>query len=146
MAGKAKGVPRDTAITLRLPRELHDRLREAAAGRSVSEEMRARLERSLIEASPDPKTYELLRAIKIAAEFINQNAAPWHENRWSYDVLLAAIAALTEAYMPKGERAQPQIKDDPLASFYLDHGTPETSGVMVAVHAMGVSHALASRK
>jgi hypothetical protein len=71
MAGRPKGAPRDKAIALRLPSDLHDRLSAAAAGRSVSEEIRRRLEASFDmpggDAADDARFANLLKAIGYAA-------------------------------------------------------------------------------
>src|SRR5439155_18728849 len=81
MAGKAKGVPRDTAVALRLPRELHAQLKKAAAGRSVSEEMRARLEKSLLrDWRDDAPTRRLTEAIAELARNVKPYYGDWHEN------------------------------------------------------------------
>jgi hypothetical protein len=134
MAGKAKGIPRDTAITLRLSRELHGHLKEAAAGRSVSEEVRSRLERSVLEWSRlfdgtnDPKTRELTEAIAEVA----RNAAPyygaWHENPYAFAVFKIAIDTLLSKLRPKGELVKPVGDDDE----FRPGDTPEEAGATLA--------------
>jgi hypothetical protein len=128
MAGKAKGVPRDTAITLRLPRELHGHLKEAAAGRSVSEEVRARLEWSLLnDWTNDPKMRELTEAIAEVA----RNAAPyygaWHENPYAFAVFKIAIDTLLSKLRPKGEPVKPVGDDE-----FRPGDTPEEAGATLA--------------
>jgi len=50
MAGKPRGLPaNDAFVTLRLSRELYDRLSAAAQGRSVSAEIRSRLMQSFMD-------------------------------------------------------------------------------------------------
>ena len=126
MAGRAKGVPRDTAITLRLPRQLHDYLREAAAGRSVSEEMRARLERSfLISWETDPKTRELVEAVAEMARNVYPYFGRWHERPYAFVIFKVAIDTLLSKLRPKGE---PLPQEDDV----FPEMTPEEIGKTVA--------------
>ena len=70
VAGKRKDAGADAVLTFRLPRELHEKLREAAGERSVSEEMRRRLEASFAEkpaGSDDPRFNDLMTTIAYAA-------------------------------------------------------------------------------
>jgi hypothetical protein len=74
VTGKPKGEPRDKTITLRLPAGLHDLISDAATGsppqhpRSVSEEIRRRLEASLKAGDDvDPRFKDLLTTIAYAA-------------------------------------------------------------------------------
>jgi hypothetical protein len=66
MARKPKDAGADAVLSFRLPRELHDRLVEAADGRSVSEEMRRRLDASFNQVD-DQWFADLLTAISHAA-------------------------------------------------------------------------------
>ena len=79
MAGKKKDAGSDAVLTFRLPRELHRRLVEASAGRSVSEEMRRRLEASfapVVAGLEDPRFRDLLTAIGHAAAAAAKMPAP----------------------------------------------------------------------
>jgi hypothetical protein len=70
MPGRSKDAGKDTVLTVRMPRDLHGKLVEAAAGRSVSEEIRRRLEASLSPAfslPEDPWFHDVLHAITHAA-------------------------------------------------------------------------------
>src|SRR5262247_3887847 len=95
MVGKAKGVPRDTTITLRLPRELHDRLKKAAAGRSVSEDIRRRLETTLLyDLIGEQKTRNFIDAIGSLTRNVRPYYGRWHENPYAFEVLKTAIDTL----------------------------------------------------
>ena len=92
MAGKAKGVPRDTAVALRLPRELHTQLKRAAAGRSVSEEIRSRLAESLIrDWREDAPTRKLIDATAELARNVKPYYGDWHESPYAYAVFRVAV-------------------------------------------------------
>lgn len=69
MPGKSKDARSEAVLTFRLPRELHERLVEASAGRSLSEEMRRRLETSLgsSASAQDPRFADVLTCIGYAA-------------------------------------------------------------------------------
>jgi hypothetical protein len=128
MAGKAKGVPRDTAVALRLPRELHAQLKRAAAGRSVSEEMRARLERSLLrDLADDAPTRALTEAISELARNVKAYYGGWHENPYSFAVFRVAVDTLLSKMRPKGEPVEPESSDE-----WLPGDTPESAGVNLA--------------
>jgi hypothetical protein len=128
MAGKAKGVPRDTAVTLRLPRELHDHLKKAARGRSVSEEMRARLDWSLLnEWTNDPKTRELVDAIANLARNITPYFGRWQENPYAFEVLKIAIDTVLAKVRPRGEPILPPDDGE-----FRPGDTPEAAGKALA--------------
>ena len=128
MAGKAKGVPRDTAVALRLPRELHAQLKKAAAGRSVSEEMRSRLEQSLLhDLQDDARTRALTEAIGELARNVKPYYGAWHENSYAYAVLKVAVESLLARMRPKGEPVAPLSTDE-----WLPGDTPEVAGVNLA--------------
>ena len=128
MAGKAKGVPRDTAVTLRLPRELHDHLKDAARGRSVSEEIRVRLEWSLLhDLTSDQTTRDLVDAIGNLARNIRPYFGDWHENPFAFAVLKVAIDTLLTKVRPKGEPKPPPDDGE-----FRPGDTPEAAGKTLA--------------
>jgi Arc-like DNA binding domain len=128
MAGKAKGVPRDTTITLRLPREVHDLLKEAAAGRSVSEEIRARLEWSIVnDWTNDPKTGDVVDAIANLARNVAPYFGHWHKNRYAFDVFKIAIDTVLTKVRPKGELIPPADDGE-----FRPGDTPEAAGRALA--------------
>src|SRR5258708_4611663 len=141
MAGKAKGVPRDTTVTLRLPRELHDRLKEAAAGRSVSEEIRRRLETS-INSEPasahDPKTKRLLGAIDAVAWSIQPSLGLWHQNPEAFSAFKAAVDTLLAYFQPRDPAAAPFNVHGLLTRRGI--GPSEAAGIMFATFQLAHGH------
>jgi hypothetical protein len=128
MAGRSKGVPRDTAVALRLPRQLHTQLKRAASGRSVSEEMRSRLERSLLrDLADDAPTRALTEAISELARNVKPYYGAWHENSYAYAVFKVAVESLLAKMRPKGEPVAPSSTDE-----WLPGDTPESAGVNLA--------------
>ena len=128
MANKAKGVPRDTAVALRLPRELHAQLKRVAAGRSVSEEMRSRLEQSLVlDGRDEVATRNLTEAISEVARNVKPYFGDWNENPYAYAVFKVAIETLLSKMRPKGEPVAPSNADE-----WLPGDTPESAGVNLA--------------
>lgn len=123
MVGKRKGAGNDVFMTLRLPRALHERLVAASGGRSVSEELRSRLEKSLEPL--DPMTAELAAALTYAADDLQRDFAPWHEDRFAFEAFKDAITKVLRIYQPPGE---PKVKFNPdgIANLiYPDDVAPE---------------------
>lgn len=133
MAGKAKGIPRDTAVTLRLPRELLERLKEAAGNRSVSEEIRRRLVTS-INAEPasahDPKTKRLLSAIDAVAWGLQASLGFWHENPEAFSAFEAAMDTLLAYFQPAAASPFNERVHDRLTRPGI--GPSEAAGIMFA--------------
>jgi hypothetical protein len=125
MSNKAKGIPRDTAVGLRLPRELAAQLRKAAAGRSMSEVIRQRLERSLLRDLADDAA---TRALTEVARNAKPYYGAWHENPYAYAVFRIAVETLLSKMRPKGEAVAPSSTDDE----WLPGDTPESAGVNLA--------------
>jgi hypothetical protein len=124
----------DTQTSLRLPQLMYDAV-AAAAGQhhiGIGEELRLRLEASFVVELSDPETRGLTAAVMEVARRIEPAFGPWHQNRYAFDVLRAAILALLDLCRPAEGAAGPP--DTPLASIYLgvDGGTPETVGRMLA--------------
>jgi hypothetical protein len=116
-----------------LPRDMHERLKKAGGERGLGEEIRRLLEAS-IEAAQTPSdeiTGELLDQIKeIEAHSLD---APWHADRFAFDVFKAAINALLSSHQPTGEE-NPETR----AKFQATWGeeNPETIGRLIARLAM----------
>lgn len=94
----ARGTAPDLQFKLLLPRALHDRIAAAAeqSGRSVSEEIRRRLEGSFgVEA--DKETRPLAEAIKLAAA-----ATDWHNSARAFAIFRAAVDVLLRQFQPPG--------------------------------------------
>jgi hypothetical protein len=98
----------DTQTSLRLPRELYERLSEAAAGndRGVGEEMRQRLEASFGPApEEDPKTRKLLAAIARVANGIRLDGI-WHEDLRLFEAFKVAVLTLLSRFEPAGTSSE----------------------------------------
>jgi hypothetical protein len=100
-----------TQSAVRLPRELHERLKRAGGERGMGEEIRRRLEASFeAERVPrNPKTRELLDAICFAAEELGYFYADsdWSEVPFAFEVLKGCIDLLLAERRPKGEAVVP---------------------------------------
>ena len=99
MKGTKTPVREDAQTSLRLPQELRDRLGSAAgaAGRSVGEEIRRRLEASFGRdpAADDPETARLARMIiRLVEAMSSECERPWHEDPWAVAVVRAALPLL----------------------------------------------------
>lgn len=124
----------DTQTSLRLPQLMYDAV-AAAAGQhhiGIGEEIRLRLEASFVAELSDQETRSLTGAIMQVARNVEPAFGPWHQNRYAFDVLRAAILALLDLCRPTEGAARPP--DTNLADIYLgvDGGTPETVGRMLA--------------
>jgi hypothetical protein len=120
MAGKKKDGGSDAVLTFRLPRALHERLVGVSAGRSVSEEMRRRLEGSFSPSvgSEDPRFRDLLIAIghaaAAAAKMPYKPEVPYRtveggpvrrdDDKTPYVAFREAVVSLMDAFEPKGPR------------------------------------------
>jgi hypothetical protein len=115
----------DIQTSLRLPRELYERLSQAAGNRGIGEEIRQRLQRSFGDKLTDPKTRKLLSAINFVATSMTLDGN-WHEDLNLFRVFKAALVALLSRFEPPGPspdaRYETFDKDDP----------PETVGRMYA--------------
>jgi hypothetical protein len=119
MAGKSKSVDRDAVLTFRLPRELYERVKKAAGDRSVSEEMRRRLEASF-DVSRDPTTMKLTSAIRLVAQFLEAVYPAWHQDPFVFLIFKMAIDALLQEFKPEGEpKPLPELSSDPKPSGLL---------------------------
>ena len=135
MAGKPRDRGSDKALSLRLPHDLYDRLVQAAGERSVSEEIRQRLEASFDQ---DPETAELLGAIAKVAHTIGSFYAPWHEDPYALAAVRSAVETLLAALGPKGEPVfRPRPDNEGWSDLLFDpKDPPETAGRMLAMTAL----------
>lgn len=97
---------RDAQTSLRLPQELRHRLGSAAdaAGRSVGEEIRRRLEASFAGSAPaveDQRTSDLLRVIARASAILAKEWAAWHADAGAFAVFGAAIEDVLSRQQPE---------------------------------------------
>jgi Arc-like DNA binding domain len=98
----------EVQFKLLLPRGLHRRIAAEAGdtGRSVSEEIRQRLEASFAEpaqGSADELTGDLTGAISEAAELLAEAGHTWHGDQWTFAQFKAAVDHLLEVFRPEGE-------------------------------------------
>jgi hypothetical protein len=140
MAGKPRDRGSDKALSLRLPHDLHDRLAQAAGARSVSEEIRQRLEASFDpqQRRVDPKTAELLDGVATVARTIGSFYAPWHENPYALAAVRSAVETLLAALGPKGDPVfRPRPDNEGWSDLLFDpKDPPETAGRMLALSAL----------
>jgi hypothetical protein len=123
MARKSKPPESDGGLTIhttfRVPRELHERLKKAAAeveGRGIGDEIRRRLDASFAPSpSVDPTTNDLMGAIaEIAADVWKFYYHPWHADPFAFVVFKKAVDLLLVSHQPKGDPV-PNLKPDSYA-------------------------------
>lgn len=105
-AGEAsKRSDRETVVTLRLPRELHDRLKVAAGERGFAADVRQRLERSFGPsiAGMEQQTIDLLSMIAEGAPAVAALRRPWYSDPNAFEVYKATVILLLEGFRPEGE-------------------------------------------
>src|SRR5712691_5750432 len=80
------GAPKELQLKFRLSRELHDSIEDAAtrAGRSISQEIRRRLE---VPVADDPETGQLVEAIKLVADL-----SGWRQSPRSFAIFKMAVS------------------------------------------------------
>jgi hypothetical protein len=102
MARKKDGGMRQSA--LRLPPDLHQRLRRAGGEGGMGEEIRRRLEASFeAEKAPkNPKTKELLDAFSFIVKETERYYGDWTDP-WTFEVLKVSVEMLFTAIRPEGE-------------------------------------------
>lgn len=113
-----------------LPRDMHEKLKEAGGERGLGEEIRRRIQNALdaAETPSDQITDEVLDQIKDIARDVSDDE-PWHANRFAFDVLRAAINALLSSHQPSSE-AKPETRAH-LQAVYGEE-KPETIGLIMA--------------
>lgn len=96
---------RETTVTLRLPRELHERLKAEGGERGFAASIRERLERSFAPAATggDQETSELLLMAAEGAREIGELRHPWHEDPTAFAVFKTFMAILLGLYQPDGK-------------------------------------------
>lgn len=112
---------------IRLPRGLHERLKQAGGERGMGEEIRRRLEASFeAEKVPaDPKTRELLDAIAFFDEEMFYDFGSWSEDAFAFELLKACVDKLLTYYRPKGEAKARPATDSRAALLYGPDRSPE---------------------
>jgi hypothetical protein len=92
-------------IGVALSDDFRDRLEKAAeaAGHSIGEEIRQRLEQTFVQERIDPVTRELIEGILNIAELVAVDLGyPWHAGSGAHSALSAAIAQRIDGYKPQG--------------------------------------------
>src|SRR5207248_2832847 len=107
----------DMQTSLRLPRDLYERLSEAAAenDHGVGEEMRQRLTASLKSAPAavgdeqprDQLTLQFAEASKVAAANLALVLGPWHKDPFAFAIFKVAVNTLLENFQPEGDPVPP---------------------------------------
>lgn len=86
---------------VRLPRRLHERLKNAGGERGMGEEIRRRLEASFDAEPSDRKTRELLEGVAFCARQATNYYGRWSEDGFAFLVLKASVDMLLKSYQPK---------------------------------------------
>jgi hypothetical protein len=103
MARKKEGGMRQSA--LRLPPDLHQRLRRAGGEDGMGAEIRRRLEASFAaeKAPANPKTQELLAEISYFADETATYCGNWFDDAFAFEVLKESVESLLASARPKGD-------------------------------------------
>jgi hypothetical protein len=118
----------ETYVALRIPRELHARLKEASGERGLTAEIISRLE----VASGDNMTGELQFEIGRCAELLGQHWVAWHTDAEAWAVFKAAVNHLLDQYKPK-PTGTPKSRD--AAIMFDGEGAGERLALSVFWHA-----------
>ena len=124
---------------VRLPRDLHERLKQAGGERGLGEEIRKRLEKSFeTEKTPkrpaDPQIQILLLAVGFIVTKLRTYFGDLWEDRFSFDVFKSALDLWLLANQPEGE---PVMKPNPnrasSGAFFTPDASPESvaRGILV---------------
>src|SRR5262249_43125831 len=126
--------PSKRQMGVSLPGDLRAQLEKAseAAGISLAEEIRQRVERTFKEdaaMAADPITHELTTGIANLADTIRLDlATAWYAHSFSHDAFAAAVAQRLAEYRPLPE-PWPTVARDLLGSgFSRPEDSPETVG------------------
>jgi hypothetical protein len=113
-----------------LPRAVHKELKEAGGERGLGEEIRRRLEKSIIASWRDDKTTQLLLTViqQIARNLALDHA--WHANGFAFKVFNAAVNELVSNHQPSDD-AKPETMVK-LQAMYGPEEKPETIGRILA--------------
>jgi hypothetical protein len=119
---------------------MYDALVTAAAKkqRPVSEEIRARIEETLMAeiVGPDTQTAALTVAINRMVRELKVAYGNWHKNPFAFEIFKASVATIIGYFQPKGEPAPPKLDpNNPIARFYGAEPTPEAVGKIIAARA-----------
>jgi hypothetical protein len=118
----------ETYIALRVPRELHARLKEAGGERGLTAEITSRLE----VASGDRQTRDLQLEIGLCARLLAQHWVAWHADAEAWSVFKAAVNRLLDEYKPE-TTGTPKSRD--AAIMFDGQGAGERLAMSVFWHA-----------
>jgi hypothetical protein len=120
-------------LTFRAPAPLRDQLEHeaAAAGRSISEEIRRRLEGSFAAPplSADGPTAELLSAISGEAARLQRDFGDWHSDPFAFRVFHGVVARLL-AFYRRGAKGEPVAAVKPGGLGWLYGDDPKVRNVV----------------
>ena len=112
-----------------LPRDMHEKLKEAGGERGLGEEIRRRLQSAFDAETPTNEvTNEVIEQIKEIARDLSHHE-PWNANRFAFDALKAAINNLLSRHQPSSE-GKPETRAH-LQALYGEE-EPETIGRIMA--------------
>ena len=116
-------------LKVALPDDLRARLETASSrsGRSLADEIRARVEASFAQEAVDKPTRDFLEGVALMpAEIELETGAAWHKHAGAHAVFTQAILSRLEELKPKGSTA---FGDRPHATVFDDD--PNQLGLMI---------------
>jgi hypothetical protein len=129
--------PNELQTSIRLSRELYDRLDAGREGRPLGEEMRRRLEASFSSSPPpggDPRTGTLLNHVAAIADVVRVNFGDWQTMPGACAIFRRAIDISLAEIQPEGE---PVVAPTPQApKFMQECNSVDDAARMVAAAAL----------
>jgi hypothetical protein len=115
---------------VRLPRGLHERLKNAGGDRGMGDEIRRRLEASFEaeKISGNPNTRELINAISFSDEELVRDFGSWSRDRFAFEVFRESVNGLLKHYEPKGEPIPLPNSDGLAGILYAENPSAEDVG------------------
>jgi hypothetical protein len=122
-------------LKVSFPDELRDRIEaaSAASGRSLGEEIRARLEATFAQDPGDPNVRELQTAVALLTEEFHELGWSWRAKPKARATLVAAFHEWLERTMPKVIRPAPGGVPAGVSDLFDDSLEPTTAGKMLAL-------------
>jgi hypothetical protein len=123
-----------------LPRDMHEKLKEAGGERGLGEEIRRRLQVTFnAEQRPSDPVTDLLADLLRRVALDLTDGRPWYENRWTCDVIKEALDELVSSLCLARHQSvgapEPAIMSK-LQAKYGPDVKPETIGPMLARDAL----------
>jgi hypothetical protein len=112
---------------VRLPRDLHERLKNAGGDRGMGDEIRRRLEASFDaeEVPKNPTTRELINAISFSDEELIRDFGNWSKDPFAFEVFRTCVNMLLTHYQPKGEPIPTPNPDGLAEMLYAENPSAE---------------------